>query len=54
MSRLAKYNELLYPLTDEEKRDFINFFIGSLSVDVDDKIWEHSLEIAKECVERYK
>jgi hypothetical protein len=53
-TRLEKLNELVHSMENEEEvRALHNFMIGSLAADTEDKVWDRSLRIAKECVEKY-
>jgi hypothetical protein len=53
-ARLERLDELVKEMeNDEEIRAVHNFLIGSLAADTEDKVWDRSLRIAKECVEKY-
>jgi len=40
-------------LSAEGRRYFNNFFVGALSSDVPEKVWDHAIKIASQCVHEF-
>lgn len=41
-------------LADHDREAFKNYFIGALSADVSDGVWDHAIKIAQQCYRQYE
>lgn len=50
---IEEYRKAVNGLSLDDRHSFLNYFIGSLSVDVSRKAWMKSLQIATHCLKEY-